>query len=110
MQKFAFAVAAVAMAGAATTFTTSPALAGVNHSAQTVSIDTRAYDLDTEQGYSLLTDRIDRASKQVCGAVDVQDLAGSYEVRACQDAAVSDAMAQLIDIARSPTVTVGASR
>ncbi|MEM8695677.1 MAG: UrcA family protein [Pseudomonadota bacterium] len=107
MQKIAFAFAAVAMAGAATAFTTSPALAGAG---DTVTIDTRTYDLRTEQGYARLTDRISRASRQVCGRVDVRDIAGAVEVRACQDDAMNDAMAQLHDVARSPSVTVGGSR
>lgn len=110
MQKIAFAFAAVAMAGAATAFTTSPALAGVGHTVDYVTIDTRTYDLDTAQGYARLTDRIDRASKQVCGTVDVRNLAGAETIRACQDDAVNDAMVQLNDLMRSPTVTIGASR
>lgn len=110
MQKIAFAFAAVAMAGAATAFTTSPAFAGAGHTAESVTIDTRAYDLDTARGYTLLNNRIDRAAEQVCGAVDVRNLAGAETIRACQDDAVNDAVAQLNDLMRSPTVTIGASR
>ncbi|QLC25908.1 UrcA family protein [Parasphingopyxis algicola] len=109
MQKIAFAFAAVAMAGAATAFTTSPALAAMAK-VETVVIDTRTYDLRSSQGYARLTERIDRASRQVCGTVDVRDIEEAYAIRACQGAAVEDAMEQLNDVARSPSVTVGASR
>lgn len=106
MKRVAFAFAAVAMAGAVTTFTTSPAFAGT----ESVTIDTSVYNLRTAAGYSALTARIDRASKQVCGTVDVRDISGAYEIRSCQSEAVDDAVAQLENIARSPSVTVGASR
>ncbi|RED16843.1 UrcA family protein [Parasphingopyxis lamellibrachiae] len=109
MKKVAFAVAAVAMAGTMTHVTTSPALAGMA-TAETVTIDTAAYNLRTVAGYGLMTDRIDRAAKQVCGTVDVRDIAGAYEVRSCQAGATADALAQLNGVARPPSVTVGASR
>ena len=106
MKKVAFAFAAVAMTGALTTITTTPAFAGTEN----VTIDTSAYNLRSAADYSALTSRIDRASKQVCGTVNVRDLAGANEVRSCQTESVDDAMAQLENIARTPTVTVGASR
>jgi len=106
MKKVAFAFAAVAMTGALTTITTTPAFAGT----ETVTIDTSAYNLRSASGYAALTSRIDRASQQVCGTVNVRDLAGAYDVRSCQAETVDDAMAQLQDIARTPTVTIGASR
>jgi UrcA family protein len=109
MKKFAFAFAAVAMAGAMTHVTTSPAFAGTA-TARSVTIDTAAYDLRTASGYALMTDRIDRASKQVCGTVDVRDIAEAYNVRSCQAEATADAMAQLNGVAPPPSVTVGASR
>jgi UrcA family protein len=107
MKRVAFAIAAVAMAGAVTTFTTSPAFAGTT---QAVTIDASAYNLRTASGYSAMTGRIDRASKQVCGTVDVRNISGAHQVRSCQAEAVDNAMAQLGNIAGSPTVTVGASR
>ena len=70
MKKVAFAFAAVTMAGAMTHITTSPAFAA-NQSFESITIDTADYDLRTAQGYSLMTDRIDRASKQVCGVITV---------------------------------------
>lgn len=109
MKKVAFAVAAVAMAGTMTHVTTAPAIAGPART-DTVTIETAGYDLRTVAGYGLMTDRIDRAAKQVCGAVDVRDLAGAYEVRSCQAEAAADALAQLNGVARPPSVTVGASR
>ncbi|WP_299322784.1 UrcA family protein [Parasphingopyxis sp.] len=110
MQKIAFAIAAVAMAGAATAFTTSPALAGVGYATESVTIDTRAYNVHSAQGYALLAGQIDRAAEQVCGTVDVRNLAGAETIRACQDDAINDAMAQLINLARQPSVTIGAMR
>lgn len=109
MKRVAFAFAAVAMAGAMTHITTSPAFAGTG-TAETVAIDTAAYNLRTAQGYSLMTNRIERASAQVCGTVNVRDVAGAYEVRSCQADATTDAMAQLNNVSRPPSVTVGASR
>ena len=106
MKKVAFAFAAVAMAGGLTTMTTTPAFAGT----ESVTIDTSAYNLRSASGYSALTSRIDRASKQVCGTVNVRDLAGAHEVRSCQAESVDDAVAQLENLARTPTVTIGASR
>lgn len=109
MKKFAFAFAAVAMAGTMTLFTTSPALAG-SGTFESVTIDTSDYDLRTAAGYSLMTDRIDRASKQVCGAVTVGNSAIANSIRTCRADATADAMAQLNGVARPPSVTVGASR
>jgi UrcA family protein len=74
MQKVVFAFAAVAMAGGLTTLTTTPTFAGTEN----VTIDTPAYNLRSASGYSALTSRIDSASKQVCGTVDVRDIAGAY--------------------------------
>lgn len=109
MKRVAFAFAAVAMAGTMTHVTTSPAFAGTG-TAESVTIDTSAYNLRTAAGYSLMTDRIDRASAQVCGTVNVRDVASAYEVRSCQAEATADAMAQLNSVSRPPSVTVGASR
>lgn len=109
MKKVAFAFAAVAMAGTMTHVTTSPAFAGTG-SFESVTIDVSAYDLRTAAGYSLMTDRIDRASKQVCGTVNVRNVAGANTIRSCQSEATADAMAQLNGVARPPSVTVGASR
>ncbi len=109
MKKVAFAFAAVAMAGAMTHITTSPAFAA-NQSFESITIDTADYDLRTAQGYSLMTDRIDRASKQVCGVITVGNTAGANTIRTCRAEAAADAMAQLNGVARPPSVTVGASR
>ena len=109
MKKVAFAFAAVAMAGTMTHVTTSPAFAGTQ-SYHSVTIDTADYDLRTAQGYSLMTDRIERASKQVCGPITIGNVAGANTIRTCRADAVADGIAQLNGVARPPSVTVGASR
>jgi UrcA family protein len=109
VRKISFAFVAVTMAGTMTHVTTAPAFAA-SEITQSVAIDTSGYDLRSASGYALVTNRIERAAEQVCGAVDSRRLAGATTIRNCHSAAVEDALVQLSNISRSPTVTVGASR
>ncbi len=112
MSKFVFAVAAVAMAGAATAFTTAPAMAGAPHAkTETVVIDASAFNVDTEAGYQALAGRIDRAVREVCGEIEPRELSRAPEVRACQASSRADAMEQLEALASGRgSVTIVASR
>lgn len=110
MQKLLFAVAAIAMAGAATAFTTAPALANSGSAIEQITIDTSGYDLRSARGHALLANQIERAAQRVCGAIDTRNLTHARTVRGCQRDAVADAMTQLSALTRTSSVTIGASR
>ncbi|MBC2776506.1 UrcA family protein [Parasphingopyxis marina] len=103
MKKFAFAVAAIGMAGATTAFTAAPAFAGTETGeTQSVAINTGIYNVGSAAGYRELSQRIDRAARQVCGTVSPQRLAEAPAIRACQEDARASAMRQLSQIAEAP--------
>ena len=106
MQKFAFALAALAITGAATSLATSPAMA----ESRSLAVETTGYDLGTAAGYAAIANRIDRAADAVCGTVDFRDQRVAELHRQCSETAAADAMDQLSRLSRSPSVTVGASR
>jgi UrcA family protein len=102
MKKIAFVIAAIGMAGATTAFTTAPAFAETA-ATESVAINTGVYNAGSAAGYRELSQRIDRAARQVCGAVSPQRLAEAPAIRACQEEARASAMRQLNQIAEAPS-------
>lgn len=108
MKKIAFALAAVGMAGAATTITTAPAFAETG--AETVSINPSAYNVGSAAGYRELSERIERAASRVCGTVQTTNLREAAHIRQCRADAVAAATSQLNRLAAAQSETMAATR
>lgn len=107
MKKVMFALAAIATTGVATGLATSPAMA---QDLPTETIETAAYNLDSEAGYEAVANQIRRAAGRVCGNVDQRNLALAQSWQACRSVAIADGMEQLDAATRAGSVTVVASR
>lgn len=105
-KKIRFALASLAVSGAATFAAIAPAHAETYSQA----VDIAPYDVDSAAGYALVADRIEDAAGQVCGNVDPRNLALRASYNACRDAAVADGMAQLDSMSRRARVVITASR
>lgn len=106
MNKFVFALASVAMSGAAVFVATAPVAAQT----PAITVPTAGYDLDDPAGYDAVAARVQRAAGVVCGRVDMRNLDQVPEFNSCRSAALEDGIRQLDTIARNAQVTVSASR
>jgi UrcA family protein len=89
-------------------------LAGVTHAAEAEvpaqTVRFQDLNLNTEAGVQVLYKRIKGAAKQVCGDVDVRDLAVARAHDACVAKAVGDAVATVNNQMLTKTVTVAQVR
>jgi UrcA family protein len=85
-------------------------LAGVAHAAEAEAqaqvVRFQDLNLNTDAGVQVLYKRIQRAANQVCGVVDVRDLAVARAHQACVAKAVGDAVATVNNQMLTKTVAV----